>query len=364
MPEGRRTPLTPVERKRIAVVKKLYGVDITAGQVAWYRYHLENKCEGDEGTDDHEAPVTEDDAFQSTGAKFCSDESLTRGMREARQVMCQPFVFRVTDRFADIDMLHSSIERAQLKIWEKPSRFGAYVIGHDPNMGLSHGRNPDNAAICVARCYADACVQVAEFCASSFSTHQQAWVLCVLAGLYDNVMVNLELNGPGAAVFQEMKVIREYTAEMPADAHPELRNCLAHMRNFLYRKIDSLGGGVVNQWRGSHDLNINLLTRFKDGFEKGEMVVGSLGLLEESRRLERHEETDVVQAGCAFHADPVRAAALAYFSYAELRRREMIAKGMTLAHAAMGERAGGENPVGGLGRRLFPNAKITAGDEG
>lgn len=355
MPTGRRTPLTPLERKRVKRVKELYGFDITSGQIAWYRFHLENKCKNDQAMMDQEQPWTDDDAFVSTGAQFFSDEGLTDQMRAAKQTMCMPFVFKLTRRFEEIDLLRSSIHRADLKLWEMPSPWGDYTIGHDP----AFGTGGDNAAISVMRGYADACVQVAEFTSNTASPHQQAWVLAFLAGLYKNCMVNLELTGPGGGVLRELDVIRERTAEMPVDADPDLHNCLAHMRTFLYRRQDHFGGGVVKHWQMTWGLKDNLMTMFKTGVETGECQIRSLACLAEMQRTVVTEDTKSVKAAGSFHEDRVIAGALAFYAWHEWRRKPMIAQQLTMERAEQIEAQGGEDPVEGLVRRFLSKQKIS-----
>jgi len=359
MPQGRRTPLTPIERRRVKAVKDLYGYAITSGQIAWYRHHLETKCKGDQAMMDQEMPWTEDDAFVSTGAKFFTDESLTYQMREARKAKCMPFVFRLTQRWEEIAVQRSSINNCELKIWEQPSPFGKYVIGCDPAYGSSP--DADRSVICVGRAYADRVVQVAEFASPSASTYQCAWVLAYLAGLYRDVMVNLEITGPGTAVFQELNMLRQRTAEMVStDKNADLRNCLSHMRHFLYSRPDSPNAQLAYQWRSTAETKIWLMNRFKDGFELNRVQIFSLGCLDEMRGVVL-EEGSVEATGRRKDDRPV-AAALMFWAWEKWVQPKLIAEGLTWERSQQIEKQGGEDPVDGLVRRFMQARGIRVKD--
>jgi hypothetical protein len=96
-----------------------------------------------------------------------------------------------------------------LKVWEMPKTDAFYVIGADPAYGSSEWK--DQFCAQVFRCYADGMEQVAEFCSTDCTTSTFAWVMLHLAGSYNtgindsgqgtpNVMMNLEINGPGMAL--------------------------------------------------------------------------------------------------------------------------------------------------------------------
>lgn len=360
MPQGTRTALTPIERKRVKAVKELYGFPVTAGQLAWYRHELETKCKGDQAMMDQETPWTEDDAFVSTGAQFFTDESLTYQMREARRAKCMPFIFRLTQRWEEIGLQRASIHVCELKIWENPSPYGKYVIGCDPAYGSSP--DADRSVISVMRCYADRCVQVAEFASPSASTYQCAWVLAYLAGLYRDVMVALEITGPGKAVFQELNMLKQRTAEMVVTAdNADLRNCLAHMRHYLYQRPDVFSGQLAYQWQTTGDTKIWLMNRFKDGFELGRVRILSLGCLDEMRGVVN--EDGQIEASGRRKDDRVMASGLAFMAWEKWRQPELHAQGLTFERSQGIEQQGGEDAVDGLVRRFMRSKGIQVKDQ-
>ena len=354
MPRGRDTPLSGLERKRVRRVAELYDFPITAGQIAWYRYHLENKCEGDQATMDQEMPWTEEEAFVATGAEFFSNEALTDQNREAQQHKCYPFVFKLTNRWEEIALYKAAIDRCDLKIWEMPEKEGVYSLGCDPSFGT--GR--DDGAISVRRGYADCSIQVAEYAANGHSPHQQAWVLAFLCGLYRNTMPIIELQTCGRSVLGELERVRELSSTLPHEANPVLQNCLAHMRHFLYRRIDSLGGSLVRHWSSTHDLKDALLSDYKGWIETGVSQVRSLYLLEQMRRTV--DDDGELGAAGSFKDDRVMADALACHAWDRWLRPQLKTQGMTFEHAQeLARRGGHEDPVESLVRNYLMRTKIT-----
>jgi len=227
MPDGHATKLNALERKRVKDVRDQFGVDITHNQIAWYRWQLEAKQQGDQSKMDELYPWTEQDAFVATGSRFFTNESLTDAMKRTRSVPYMPFRYILTDRWHETGVTGGNRSRHDLKIWEEAVHDGWYVIGCDPAYGSSD--DADRSVIHVARCFADRMVQVAEFVSTSTSTYQCAWVLAHLAGYYRNCMVNLEISGPGTTVFQELNHLRTSIKEIKVSTNPEdtdLRNVL------------------------------------------------------------------------------------------------------------------------------------------
>lgn len=350
--------ITQLERARIRAVKDQYGHTISLQQLAWYRWHLSEKKLGDQSLMDQENPWTEDDAFQSTGAKYFTTASLTASVKEARKKPFQTYRYKMTTRWEDIGVVGVADQRAELRIWEHASRFGYYAIGCDPAYGSSD--EADRNAISVWRCFADGMEQVAEFCTSSLSMYQTAWALAHLGGFYgaNESRVILEMNGPGKAVFAELQQVQRDLRQMrPEPDNYELRNCLNRMHHFFYQRIDNLGGGdLVYQWLMSEQLKQMLMARFKDAFELDRIKVRSVPLLEEMRRI--INDAGHIAAEGRGNDDRVIAAALAYECYNKWMRQRLIGMNMTRAHAQVIEANGGENQVHRMVTSFLQRTKI------
>jgi Terminase RNaseH-like domain len=362
MPQGLKTSLTKREREGIAAVKEKYGFEINAGQVAWYRWHLATACHGDVDQMEQEQPWVAEDAFVSTGAAFISNEALTRQFKDARPRLVMPFTVKMTEQWIDTIIAPAkAITHCQLKIWEAPSKWGRYTLGCDVAYGSSDTN--DLTVISVWRVFADRCYQVAEFATPEASTYQCAWMLAYLGGLYQDCMVNIEITGPGLVVVQELDRLRHDAHKMGGPDAGDMRNVLSRMRDFLYRRADSMSGGLVRQWKttpGSTGTKPVLMNRFKNYVELGLAQIRSMTCIEECRRLRNDGGNIEASTG---HDDRAIAAALAVYAWAEWRIPELKAKGWTYDHAMSVEKHGGEDPVNGLVRKFLALQKIQVKDK-
>lgn len=356
MPAGVKTPLTPFEKRKVKDVKQKYGFDITAGQIAWYRFHMETKCSGDQSMMNQEQPWTSEDAFISSGSSFFTTDTLTQAAQDAKKHLLQPFVFRISDNFLDTQLQKvSDTRRAELKIWEMPKAGVKYVIGADPIFGSSDNR--DNGVICIGRCYADCVVQVAEYVSPSISAYQYAWVIAFLAGLYDDVMLTLELNGPGAVVYEELKQLRQKLARITPGANDDMRNCLRHMKNFLYSRADSLSGNMLLQWKSSPELRTQLMFKFRDGITTKRLRVRSMHAIEEMRYLTL--DGGYVGTPSGKQDDRVFGAALMYWGWdMRIRPSLMRRSDMTIVETQKREEQGDPNQIVGMAQKYLSSARI------
>jgi hypothetical protein len=344
MPDGLASALLPLERKRIREVREAYGFEISLQQVAWYRWHLESEKDGDQALMDQEYPWTEDDAFQATGSKFFTVEALTACTREAKKHPFKAYRYKLTHKFEETTLQSLKDPRASLRVWEEASKFGYYALGGDPAYGSSD--QADRSCASVWRCYSDAFVQVAEFCSAEPSTYQFAWVLAHLCGYYGLTycMPVLEMTGPGQAVFDELQKVQKLTAEMkPGNDDYNIRAILANMRHYFYKRIDSLSGGLVYQWKTTHELKIRMMNQYKNGVELGRIVPRSVPLLEEMRRIV-NDEGHIGAEGRA-KDDRVMGAALAYQGWNMWVQPRLKAMNLTLARSAEIDERGGTQPV-------------------
>lgn len=358
MPDGLSTTLLPMERKRCRLVREQYGFEISLQQIAWYRWHLESEKAGDQSLMDQEYPWTPEDAFQATGSKFFTAEALTNCLRTAKQMPFQVYRYKLGMKFEETKVLQVRDPRAELRIWEEASKFGYYALGCDPAYGSSD--EADRSVISIWRCYSDCMVQVAEFCSPQPSTYQCAWVLAHLAGYYGltYLMPILEISGPGQAVFDELQKVRNLAAEIkPAEDTNNIRNILANMRHFFYRRIDSLGGGLVYQWRMTEDLKRRAMNQMKNGIELGRMIPRSVALCDEMRRIV-NDDGHIGGEGRS-KDDRVIAAALAYQAWNSWVQPRMKSLGLSLAQSTAIDERGGTEPVDRLITNFLKRVNIT-----
>ena len=326
LPGGDKERVTPLEMSRIKAVKKLYDIDIEPEQLAWYRWKLVAHNGGDQSKMDENYPWTPDDAFVATGSKYFSNTDVSEALRRARVLPCQRFRYEFGPTWLDTVVHESEATRTHLRVWEEPAPGGVYAIGCDPAFGSSD--ESDRSCISIWRGFSDRIIQVAEYCLPTIEAHQVAWVIAHLAGLYVDSFVNLEISGPGAHVAQQLARLKMEMAQSPPTQ--ELRGVLRGMRQYIYRRVDSVtgGGGGAYHTRTTRDTKWRAMSHLKSNFETKVAVVNSKYLVEEMKNMVIKDGN--ICAGGSGHDDRVMAAALAITAWVENQRMTLIRNGMTM----------------------------------
>ena len=317
--------LTGEEKEWTKDIKKLYGFEINSRQIAWWRWKL---AEGirDESLMYQEFPPTEDYAFVMTGSSFFSNSRCTDAVKTLRKKNPSYYRYTFGANFQDTNVLKSTERLASLKIWEEPIDTAYYVIGADPAYGSSDWA--DRFCIQVFRCYADGLEQVASFATSEMNTYQFAWVICHLAGAYKNSTLNLEVNGPGQAVINEMRNLKRMAANMGTALGRDLLDVYGSMQNYIWRRNDTMGG-VSNSigWLTTSATKERMLTYMKDYFEREMMYIYDMDTIEEMKTMTRQDGG--IYASGRNKDDRVISAALATAAFAEQVQPRMIAQKIT-----------------------------------
>jgi hypothetical protein len=317
--------LSAEEKEWTREVRKIYNYEINSRQMAWWRWKLYEGLK-DESLMYQEFPPTEDYAFIMTGSSFFSTARCTDAMKVAKRIEANYFRFSMGANFQDTELLKSNARLSTMTIWEEPVLQGYYVIGADPAYGSSDWA--DRFCVQVYRCYADGLDQVAEFCTSELNTFQFAWVICYLAGAYRNSTLNLEVNGPGQAVINEMRNLKRQATSMGGQEGKSLHDVLGNMQHYLWRRNDNFGN-VSNSigWVTTHNSKERMLNYFKDYFERNMLQVYSTELLDEMKGIVRDQGT--IAAYGRGKDDRVIASALACAAYAEQVQPRLIAMRLT-----------------------------------
>lgn len=332
------------EQEKINELHERYNVRISPQQLAWYRW--QSSMVGSKSMMEQEYPWTAEEAFVKTGDAFFPVKKIG-AMIERLDENPPPFkgyVYALSDTFMQTRMLEvQDPEDAELKIYEEPSPIGSYVMGIDPAYGRSE--NQDRSVISVWRCYADKLVQVAEFATPHPETYQVAWVMMHLAGSYKNVMLNLEVSGPGRSAMREINHIKQLFdagVEMPPTGR-EIEDLFGGVRWFLYHRVDSPGAGFLYNFVTNPDNKVEVMNHLRDGISINQVEVRSVGLALELQT--------IVQDGMSIEAessaekdDRVMGAALAFYAWISWVRPAMIQNGETYERVMEEERkrTGGE----------------------
>ena len=317
--------LTPEEKEWTKDIKKLYGVEINSRQMAWWRWKLSEGIK-DETLMFQEFPPTEDYAFVMTGTSFFSHTRCTEAAKASKKLLPDHYRYVFGQSFQDTEVIKSTERLGTLKIWEEPVDTAYYVIGADPAYGSSDWA--DRFCIQVFRAYANGLDQVAEFATSEMNTYQFAWVIAHLAGAYKNSTLNLEINGPGQAVINEIRTLKRMAVSMNNKMGSDLMDVLGNMSNYLWRRNDSLGGPSMSiGFLTTSSTKERMLSYMKDYFERTMMGVRSMDLLEEMKTIVR--EDGFIGAPGRAKDDRVIAAALACVAYAEQVQPRLISARIT-----------------------------------
>ena len=312
--------LTPEEKEWTRDIKKLYNFEINSRQMAWWRWKM---LEGikDDSLMYQEFPPTEDYAFVMTGTSFFSNSRCTDAMKIAKKIDCDHYRYAMGVNFQDTEVLKSTERLSTLKVWEEPIDTAYYVIGADPAYGSSDWA--DRFCVQVFRCYSDGMEQVAEFATSELNTYQFAWVISHLAGAYKNSTLNLEVNGPGQAVLNEIKNLRRQAASMGNAMGKSLMDVYGSMSNYIWRRNDTMGG-LSNSlgWLTTQATKERMMNYTKDLFERQMLDVYSVDTIEEMKTIIRDGAS--IEASGRNKDDRVMAMALACAAFSEQVQPQLI----------------------------------------
>ena len=312
--------LTGEEKEWTRDIKKLYNFEITSRQLAWWRWMMSEGIK-DDALMYQEFPPTEDYAFIMTGTSFFSNSRCTDAMKLAKKIDHDNYRYVMGVNFQDTEVKSSTEKMGTLKVWEEPVDTAYYVIGADPAYGSSDWA--DRFCIQVFRCYADGMEQVAEFASPEMNTYQFAWVIAHLAGAYKNSTVNLEVNGPGQAVINEMNNLKRQAVALGGKVSKDLLDVLGSMQNYIWRRNDTMGG-LSNSigFLTTAATKERMMNYMKDLFERGMLAIYSEDTIEEMKTIVR--DGGSIQASGRNKDDRVIATALACVAFSEQVQPRLI----------------------------------------
>lgn len=319
--------LSGEEKEWVRDIKKLYDVEINSRQIAWWRWKMAEGIK-DDALMYQEFPPTEDYAFVMTGTSFFSNSRCTDAFKKAKNKSFDAYRYTFGVNFQDTEVIKSTERLATLKVWEEPVDNGYYVIGADPAYGSSDWA--DRFCIQVFRCYADGLEQVASFATSEMNTYQFAWVIAHLAGAYKNSTLNLEINGPGQAVINELRNLKRQASAMGSSIGRDLMDVYASMQNYIWRRNDTLGGPSNSiGWLTTAATKERMLTYMKDFFERGMMDIYDIDTIEEMKTMIR--DGGSIEASGRNKDDRVIGCSLATAAFTEQVQPRLIAQRITRA---------------------------------
>ncbi len=346
-------PPTDRELKKIEEVKNRYGFSISMPQLCWIRREMDPSAEPEGGEPvEYEGNIvriaeqawTEDDAFQITGSQFFAPESLTAQANTHVSKHKSQHMFACGIEFTDTKVhISPNVRMTELRVWEEPQdRDAVYIISADPAFGMNE--NNDRSAIQVLRCFADGLDQVAEYAWPLISTRQFAWVILAMCGWYagsnNDVYLMVELNGPGASTWDEIKYLKTHITSgyQPKEVSDRgLKDVFRNVRNYIYTRPDSMSPGRAFQWKTSAGAGpsgkVRLMEGLRNFVSNGMIHIRSMETLEEMKSVTR--EGDNIETRGRHKDDRVVALALGVMCWQDRVRTGMsVSKRTRQAEAA------------------------------
>jgi len=325
-------------------VETRFHYKIKPGQIAWHRWYRTTQL-SNEDLMNQNFPWTPEQAFILSGHSFFP---LRRVADDIKKIKDEKRGFLGYRYHMGENFLATEIEQvsrpheAELRIWEQPHPLGQYAMGVDPAYGRSDN---DNHAIEIVRCYGDRIVQVAEYATSIPETYQLAWVMAHLAGAYKNVIINAELQGPGAALMpalRHLKQLMDFGYLQAQATSAGMQEIFESVRWYLYKRPDSMAGNYVYNFQTNQNTKPPMMNQLRDNYALGILRVNSLQLLWEMEK--------VVQEGFEIGAsgknrdDRTFALGLANKAYVDWVRSRMMLEGLTYEICNKVETEGDKNP--------------------
>ncbi len=334
-------PPSPIEAEKIAQVKRLYDHDITPEQLAWVRRKYdpaatsenpEAKADEADPTRIQEQPWTEDEAFQQTGSTFFPAKQLTDQTAKYVSDKYKRYLYMAGSEFVDMKVYPAtSAKMTDLKIWEEPDVDGSYIIACDPAYG--ENEHNDRSSIQVLRCYSDGIDQVAEYASPLINTRQLAWVIASLLGYYGagraEARYILELNGPGTAVFNELKQLRFQieNAYFPEVKEKGLADIFRNVKTYIFQRPDGMSSGMNYHFKTNVNLKVMIMERLRDFISNGTLRVRSMNAIKEMMTIAR--DGDSISAPQSMRDDCVLALAFGTHYWETHVRRALISQKRT-----------------------------------
>ncbi len=337
-------PPTNEEVKKIEIVQEKYDHTITVEQLAWIRRKMDPRSsqvmDADEDSEEddpalvQEQPWTEEEAFQLTGAKFFPAKTLLDQTTLHVSNKFKGYMFLTGNDFADTKAFPAENFRYnELKVWEEPDPSGVYILSCDPAFGENDLN--DRSSIQIGRCYADGLDQVAEYSSPLVNTNQLAWVIAALLGWYgaekQDIRYILELNGPGTAVFLELKALRHqidnaYMKTMgKIEAQNTLQDIFRNVKTYIYTRPDGMAAGQNYHFKSNTGLKVTIMEQFRSFVMGGLFCIRSAALIKEMQAVAR--EGDKINGPDGGYDDRVVSAAyLSHYWDASVRRGLIVQK--------------------------------------
>lgn len=330
-------PPSKKELVQIQAVREQYDFEVSPEALAWIRRRYDPTARREDDAEAEfigsttriqEQPWTEEEAFQNTGSQFFPSENLTEMMHKHVSRNYKSYMFTCGAEFKHM-MIHKApnVKSTDLKIWEEPDPNGVYCFAVDPAFG--ENENNDRSCIEIGRCYSDGVDQVGEYASPLATPQQLAWILASLMGWYGSEKAEcryiLELNGPGAAVFNEVRNLRQQIDagyDRVAMEEKGLKNIFRNVRTFIYTRPDGMSAGQNYHFKTNLQLKIMIMNHLRDYANTQLFRIRSADLIQEMQSVT--QEGDTIKAPGNKKDDKVVASAFLVYYWQNSIRKQLI----------------------------------------
>ena len=279
--------LTRDESHWFALVKERYGYEVSTTQIAWWRYMWKKEYQGNLSMLYQEYPPLPEYAWSYGSKGYVNAASIIvqkANSREAKRKQ-RYFKFEYGTRFehTQFSEIDPNKDFWDLVLWEDPrvdDENCRYIISLDPAHGANE--NSDLAVVEIFRAYADKCVQVGEFAMRDLPSYALAWVILELAGIYHcETRLCIELQGGGYSTNDELQRL---ILECEQGYDPKLVAHFERLQHYEYYRPDSRRRtSATYHWITSGKSKEIMLSRYRDHFERGILVIRSPELIKETQ---------------------------------------------------------------------------------
>src|SRR5262245_14846255 len=278
------------ERRWQRELERRYNTSLTPEQLAWRRWYTAEKAGGDERLADQEEATLPEDGFDATGISFLTHDAIRRCRRTVSTAPTPDrYRYEFGTNIEDTTLKKTIPDFEQLVVWEEPKPMEAYVVAAVP--AYSSNMECADFVASVWRASREQLVQVGELCDEEMGMQEYSWCCAHLVGSYSTPRraFILEISGMGAGVLQELK--RLQNSGWGTTQKARIHEVVGGVRNYLWRRPDSLSASAALQWKSSPDLQIILMNRMRDQISAGRVTIRSQAMLGELERIWQDGDT-------------------------------------------------------------------------
>jgi hypothetical protein len=261
-------------------------------RLAWRRYMIDTKCEGDKFEFKKEYPTTIDDAWGvSSRSIFNAERMLEMAHRiESNRIRAKTFRYHHDDSISDFSRKFYAAKYGKLRIFEPPKEGFRYVLGVDGAQGVVGG---DDSSIVVLKL--PHLIEVASF-NDIIQPAEFAGVCNYLGRLYFNALMGVERNDKGGYAALEF-LLKVYS-------YPNLY----YFQDPFKVSLDSQ---VKYGWITNEVTRQIMIRDAQIAIDNNSLLVNSTELLKQMKTFVKSEKNDKIQAAPGKHDDLVIALLIA-----------------------------------------------------